>query len=54
MQNWYNLSDGVMEDTLYEIDSMRLSTRLALDCPLSNHTTIMIFPHLLEQHQLPH
>jgi hypothetical protein len=24
MQHWYNLSDGAMEDALYEIASMRL------------------------------
>ncbi len=28
MQHWYNLSDGAMEDALYEIASMRLFARL--------------------------
>ncbi|MCV5531916.1 transposase, partial [Escherichia coli] len=28
MQHWYNLSDGAIEDALYEIASMRLFARL--------------------------
>jgi IS5 family transposase len=51
MQHWYNLSDGAMEDALYEIASMRLFARLSLDSALPD-TTIMNFRHLLEQHQL--
>ncbi len=31
MQHWYNLSDGAMEDALYEIASMRLFAQLSLD-----------------------
>ena len=52
MQHWYNLSDGAMEDALYEIASMRLFARLFLDSALPDRTTIMNFRHLLEQHQL--
>jgi IS5 family transposase len=52
MQHWYNLSDGPMEDALYEIASMRLFARLSLDSALPDRTTIMNFRHLLEQHQL--
>ncbi len=52
MQHWYNLSDGAMEDALYEIASMRLFARLSLDSVLPDRTTIMNFRHLLEQHQL--
>ncbi|WP_252514021.1 IS5 family transposase [Escherichia coli] len=52
MQHWYNLSDGAMEDALYEIASMRLFARLSLDSALPDRTTIMNFRHLLEQHQL--
>ena len=48
----YNLSDGAMEDALYEIASMRLFARLSLDSALPDRTTIMNFRHLLEQHQL--
>ena len=51
MQHWYNLSDGAMEDTRYEIASMRLFARLSLDSALPDRTTIMNFRHLLE-HQL--
>ncbi|WP_223930644.1 IS5 family transposase [Aeromonas caviae] len=52
LQHWYNLSDGAMEDALYEIASMRLFARLSLDSALPDRTTIMNFRHLLEQHQL--
>ncbi|WP_318351621.1 IS5 family transposase [Klebsiella pneumoniae] len=52
MQHWYNLSDGAMEDALYEIASMRRFARLSLDSALPDRTTIMNFRHLLEQHQL--
>ncbi|XNN30279.1 transposase [Escherichia coli] len=41
MQHWYNLSDGAMEDALYEIASMRLFARLSLDSALPDRTTIM-------------
>ncbi len=47
-----DLSDGAMEDALYEIASMRLFARLSLDSALPDRTTIMNFRHLLEQHQL--
>ncbi|WP_447835569.1 IS5 family transposase [Aeromonas salmonicida] len=50
MQQWYSLSDGAMEDALYEIASMRLFAKLSLDQAI--RTTIMNFRHLLEQHQL--
>ncbi len=36
----YNLSDGAMEDALYEIASMRLFARLSLDSALPDRTTI--------------
>ncbi|MGL5524464.1 MAG: IS5 family transposase, partial [Aeromonas veronii] len=52
MQQWYNLSDGAMEDALYEIASMRLFAKLSLDQAIPDRTTIMNFRHLLEQHQL--
>ena len=53
MQHWYNLSDGAMEDALYEIASMRLFARLSSDSALPDRTTIIAnFRHLLEQHQL--
>ncbi len=52
MKHWYNLSDGAMENALYEIASMRLFARLSLDIALPDRSTIMNFRHLLEQHQL--
>ncbi|SIQ99036.1 IS5 family transposase [Marinobacterium stanieri] len=52
MQQWYNLSDPAMEDALYEIASMRLFAGLSLDKAIQNHSTILKFRHLLEQHGL--
>ncbi|WP_267284788.1 IS5 family transposase [Klebsiella pneumoniae] len=37
MQHWYNLSDGAMEDALYEIASMRLFARLSRIAPAGSH-----------------
>ncbi|MFQ1617402.1 IS5 family transposase [Aeromonas veronii] len=44
MQHWYNLSDGAMEDALYEIASMRLFAWLSLDSALPDRTTIIEAP----------
>ena len=44
MQHWYNLSDGAMDDALYEIASMRLFARLSLDNALPDRTTIIEAP----------
>ncbi|THJ42472.1 MULTISPECIES: IS5 family transposase [Aeromonas] len=52
MQQWYSLSDGAMEDALYEITSIRLFAKLSLDQAIPDRTTIMNFRHLLEWHQL--
>ncbi len=52
MQQWYSLSDGAMEDALYEIASMRLFAKLSLEQAIPDRTTIMNFRHLLEQHRL--
>ncbi|MFM5810897.1 IS5 family transposase [Aeromonas veronii] len=52
MQQWYSLSDGAMEDALYEITSMRLFAKLSLDQAIPDRTTIMNFRHLLELHRL--
>jgi len=52
LQRRYNLSDGAMEDALYEIASMRLFAHLSLDSAMPDRTTIMNFHHLLEQHKL--
>ncbi len=52
MQQWYNFSDPAMEDALYEIASMRLIADLSLDKAIPDHSTILKFRHLLEQHDL--
>ena len=52
MQHWYNLSDGAMEDALYEIACMHQFARLSLDRALPDRITIMNFRHWPEQHQL--
>ena len=44
MQHWYNLSDGAMEDALYEIASMRLFARLSLDSAPPDRTHHHEFP----------
>jgi IS5 family transposase len=54
LQHWYSLSDSAMEDTLYEIASIRLLSNLSLDGAIPDRTTVMNFCHLLEQHELAH
>jgi len=51
MQHWYNMSDPVMEDALYEIHSMRKFAGLSLE-RIPDETTILNFRHLLEKHNL--
>ncbi len=53
MQQWFTLSDPMMEDALYEIESMRRFAGLELsDDRLPDESTILQFRHLLEQHAL--
>lgn len=52
MQLFYNLSDPAMEDSLYEIESMRRFAGLSLAGPIPDETTILKFRHLLERHKL--
>jgi len=47
MQQWYGLSDPAMEDSLYDITSMRLFAGCRLDA-IPDETTILRFRHLLE------
>lgn len=54
LQQWYSLSDPAMEDSLYEIASMRLFSNLSLEGAIPDRTTIMNFRHLLERYQLAH
>lgn len=51
MQLFYNLSDPAMEDSLYEIESMRRFAGITIDT-VPDETTILNFRHLLEKHQL--
>jgi len=52
LQLFYNLSDPAMEDSLYEIESMRRFAGLRLSDRLPDETTILNFRHLLEAHGL--
>ena len=52
MQLFYNLSDPAMEDTLYEIESMRRFAGLRISEAIPDETTILKFRHLLEKHKL--
>ena len=53
MQQWFQLSDPMMEDALYEIESMRRFAKLELcEDRLPDETTILKFRHLLERNQL--
>lgn len=52
MQQWYNLSDGAMENARYEMASMCLLVKRSLDRFILDRTTVMNFRHLLERHQL--
>lgn len=51
MQQWYGLSDPAMEDSLYDITSMRLFAKLTLDT-IPDESTILRFRHLLERKNL--
>ena len=52
LQLFYNLSDPLMEDSLYEIESMRRFAKLRLRDRIPDETTILNFRHLLEKHGL--
>jgi len=52
LQQWYALSDPAMEESLYEIASMRQFARLSLLEAIPDETTILNFRHLLERHGL--
>jgi len=51
MQQWYGLSDPAMEDSLYDIESMRRFAGVAID-QIPDESTILKFRHFLEQHRL--
>ena len=53
MQQWYGLSDPAMEDSLYDIESMRRFAGIDLEVDVvPDETTILNFRHLLEKHNL--
>ncbi len=53
MQQWYGLSDPGMEDSLYDIESMRRFAGIELGVdPVPDESTILNFRHLLERHRL--
>ena len=52
MQNWFGLSDPGMEESLYEVSSMRQFAGLSLTGAIPDETTILNFRHLLEENDL--
>jgi transposase, IS5 family len=53
MQQWYGLSDPAMEDSLYDIESMRRFAGIDLEVDIvPDETTILNFRHLLEKHNM--
>lgn len=51
LQQWYGLSDPAMEDSLYDVESMRRFAGIGLD-GIPDETTICKFRHFLENHGL--
>lgn len=51
MQQWYQLSDPAMEDSLYDIESMRRFAKVSLG-RVPDESTILNFRHFLERHEL--
>jgi len=51
MQNWFGLSDPAMEESLYEISSMRKFARLNLQA-IPDETTILNFRRMIETNEL--
>ncbi len=53
LQQWFNLSDPAVEESLYDMLSMRAFARIDLgEAPVPDETTICKFRHLLERHDL--
>lgn len=51
LQQWYALSDPSMEESLYEIASMRHFAQINIDA-VPDETTMLHFRHLLEKNKL--
>ncbi len=52
LQNWFGYSDPAMEETLYQIASLRQFARLSLLDAIPDETTLLNFGHPLERHGL--
>jgi len=53
MQQWYNLSDPAMEESLYDSESIRRFASIdAMIDVIPDETTILNFRHMLEEHDL--
>jgi transposase, IS5 family len=53
LQLWFNLSDPAVEESLYDIDSMRAFANIDLGTTgVPDETTICKFRHLLEEHEI--
>lgn len=53
LQNWFNLSDPAVEESLYDMRVMREFVGIDLgEEPAPDETTVCKFRHLLEQHEL--
>ena len=53
LQQWYALADEAIEDALYDSQSLRTFTGIALGVdPVPDATTLLKFRHLLEAHEL--
>jgi IS5 family transposase len=52
MQQWFNLSDPAMEESLHDIALFREFAGLSWDTALPDETTILRFRRLVEQHKL--
>ncbi len=53
LQQWFNLSDPMAEEAIYDSEAMRRFARVTLgEDVIPDETTILRFRHLLEQHQL--
>ena len=51
LQQWYGLSDPGMEDSLYDVESMRRFAGVDLES-IPDETTLLKFRHFLEAHRL--
>ena len=51
MQQWYGLSDPAMEESLYDIESMRRFAGVSMQ-RIPDETTICKFRHFLAKHQM--